>query len=138
MKKIFVLAIGLLFGIAAFAQNENGEAQPYKVYCELIARPRSFSTKVDVELDFGQANNFWSGDRRLFDEDGKAIVFNSMLDAANYMARRGWELETAFPTFEISSGSSISHATHWVMFKFVTDDSQITENLVTGDMLKKK
>ena len=90
-----------------------------------------------MELDFGQAYIFWSGDRRLYDENGKKIVFNSMLDAANYMARRGWELEEAFPIVDIANGSSESPEYHWVMSKLVTDDSQITEGLSTGDMLKK-
>ena len=29
-----------------------------------------------------------------------------MLDAANYMARRGWELEIAFPVMHINGGDS--------------------------------
>ena len=140
MKKLFALAVCLFLGAAAYAQDNvnNEQATPYKVYCEIISRPRTLSNKVDVEFDFGQASSFWSGDRRLFDENGKNIVFNSTLDAANYMARRGWQLEQAFQTFEISSGTSTSHTFHWVMAKYVTDDSQITEGLITGDMLKKK
>lgn len=139
MKKIFILIFGILLCTTSFAQEKENtqQAKPYKVYCEIITRPQVFSTKVDVELDFGQAYNFWSGDRHLYDEEGKRIIFNSMLDAANYMARRGWELEEAFPVTSISSGSSGSTDYHWIMFKLVTNDSQITEGLTTGDMLKK-
>ena len=132
MKKIVILALGLLLFSAAFAQ------EPYKVYCEIIAQTRALSNKVDVELDFGQASGFWSGDRRLYNENGKAIVFNSTLDAANYMAQRGWVLEQAFPVVSISSGDSGNPEYHWILSKTVTDPSQITEGLVTGDMLKKK
>lgn len=132
MKKLFVLAVGLLLCAVAFAQ----ENKPYKVYCEIVSHARVLSNKVDVELDFGQASGFWTGDRRLYDENGKNIVFNSMLDAANYMARRGWELEEAFPVISINSGDSGNTSYHWVMSKLVTDDSQITEGLITGDMVK--
>ena len=134
MKKVFILLVGILLSVTAFAQTKQ---ESYKVYCEIIGETHMLSSKVDVELDFGQAYSFWSSDRRLYDENGKKIVFNSMLDAANYMARRGWELEQAFPVVSISSGDSGSPEYHWIMSKMVTDDSQITEGLKTGDMLKK-
>ena len=139
MKKIFILVVGIFICATAFAQeNVNAsQATPYKVYCEIIGQTHLLSNKVDVELDFGQSYKFWSGDRRLYDENGKKIVFNSMLDAANYMARRGWELEEAYPIVDISNGNSGSPEYHWVMSKYVTNDSQITDGLTTGDMLKK-
>ena len=89
MKKVFILVVGILLCATTFAQTKQ---EPYKVYCEITGQTHLLSSKVDVELDFGQAYSFWSSDRRLYDENGKKIVFNSMLDAANYMARRGWEL----------------------------------------------
>ena len=134
MKKVFILVVGILLCATTFAQTKQ---EPYKVYCEIIGQTHSLSSKVDVELDFGQSYSFWSSDRRLFDENGKKIVFNSMLDAANYMARRGWELEVAFPVVSISSGDSESPEYHWIMSKMVVNDEQITEGLKTGDMLKK-
>ena len=139
MKKIFALVVGILLCATAFAQDIKSakKAEPYKVYCEIIGQSRSLSNKVDVELDFGQASKFWTGDRSLYDENGKKIKFNSMLDAANYMGRRGWDLEEAYPVVGFSAGSSDSPIYHWVMSKMVTDESQITEGLTTGDMLKK-
>ena len=134
MKKVFILVVGILLCATTFAQTKQ---ELYKVYCEIIGQTHSLSSKVDVELDFGQSYSFWSSDRRLFDENGKKIVFNSMLDAANYMARRGWELEVAFPVVSISSGDSESPEYHWIMSKMVENDAQITEGLKTGDMLKK-
>ena len=135
MKKLLILMVGMLLcAVAAYAQ----ETQPYKVYCEIVSSSRILSDKVNVDLDFGQASSFVSDDRRLYDENGKAIIFNSMLDAANYMARRGWELEEAFPVISISSGDSGSPSYHWIMSKLVTDDAQITEGLITGGMRKGK
>ena len=139
MKKIFVLVVGIfLLCATAYAQERVNNGEPYKVYCEIIGQSHSLSNKVDVELDFGQASAFWTGDRSLYDENGKKIKFNSMLDAANYMGRRGWDLEIAYPVVSISGGDSGSPEYHWVMSKMVTTEAQITEGLMTGDMLKKK
>ena len=139
MKKIFILVVGILLCTAVYAQENKAADQngPYKVYCEIIGQSHALSNKVDVELDFGQASKFWTGDRSLYDENGKKIKFNSMLDAANYMGRRGWDLEVAYPVVGFSAGSSDSPIYHWVMSKMVTDEAQITEGLRTGDMLKK-
>ena len=127
MRKIFTLVVAIfLLGATAYAQEKIKNDQPYKVYCEIIGQSHALSNKVDVELDFGQASKFWTGDRSLYDENGKKIKFNSMLDAANYMGRRGWDLEIAYPVVTFSGGSSDSPEYHWVMSKKVTNDSQIT------------
>lgn len=144
MTSLMVLA-GLFAGAAAFAQEPEQEQnllevqlapQAYKVYCEIIATPKFFSNKATVEMDFGQYASFWSSDRQLVDEAGNTISFNSALDAANYMARRGWNLEEVFIVQEMSKGDSGTTRYHWVMSKMVTDDSQITEGLRTRGMTK--
>ena len=132
MKKLFVLVVGMLLCAAAFAQ----EPQPYKVYCDIISNSRALSNKVDVELDFGQAAGFWTGDRRLYDQNGKAIVFNSTLDAANYMAERGWVFKQAYTITRFSKGDSGDPTYHWIMGKTVTDKSQITEGFLTAQMIR--
>ena len=112
------------------------DVKPYKVYCEIVATPKIFSNKATVELDFGQYSGFWSSDRQLVDEQGNTISFNSALDAANYMARRGWDLEEVFIVQEMSKGDSGTPRYHWIMSKLVTDASQITEGLLTRGMMK--
>ena len=71
MKKIFVLLVGLFLCVAAYAQDKATarNAGPYKVYCEIIGQSHALTNKVDVELDFGQASKFWTGDRSLYDLD---------------------------------------------------------------------
>ena len=144
MTSLMVLA-GLFAGATAFAQEPEQEQnllevqqapQAYQVYCEIIATPKFFSNKATVEMDFGQYANFWSSDRQLVDEAGNTISFNSALDAANYMARRGWDLEEVFVVQEMSKGDSGTARYHWVLSKMVTDDSQITEGLRTKGMTK--
>lgn len=145
--KIAVAALALSLCFSAKAQEiQTQDAQgilaeapaPYKVYCEITSINRIFSNKKTVELDFGQSAKFWSSDRNLVDESGKTIDFNSALDVANYMARRGWELEEAYIELNISDGTSSNPTTHWVMSKMVTSDEQITEGLLTAGMLKNR
>lgn len=64
--------------------------EPKYVYCQIIATEKFMSNKVTVELDFGQKMKVFA-DNRLKDEKGKAIVFNTNVDAMNYMGRQGWE-----------------------------------------------
>jgi hypothetical protein len=142
MKKLLttLMVLAAFFsGATAFAQEQEQEQEPmqvkpYKVYCEIIATPKFFSNKTTVELDFGQYSGFWTADRQLVDEEGNTISFNSALDAANYMARRGWDLEEVFVVQEMSKGDSGTARYHWVLSKLVTDDSQITEGLRTKGM----
>ncbi len=140
MKKILVILFVLAsLSISAFAQSEaaTSAAKPYKVYCEIISYSRNlFSNKTTVELDFGQDSNWWSTDRKLVDEHGQIINFNSILDAANYMAQRGWIFEEAYVVQSITKGDSNSPNYHWIMSKEITDPSQITEGLQTQGMTK--
>ena len=116
--------------------EKQQDVKPYKVYCEVVATPKLFSNKATVELDFGQFAGFWTSDRQLVDEQGNTISFNSALDAANYMSRRGWDLEEVFIVQDMSKGDSGTPHYHWVLSKIVTDDSQITEGLRTRGMNK--
>lgn len=136
MKKRILIALivfaGMISGVSAFAQTNE---QPHKVYCEIISTSRGmFSNKTSVELDFGQYASWWSADRNLVDENGKTIDFNSILDAVNYMAARGWVFEQMYVVQTFSKGDSETPAYHWIMSKEVTDSSQIMEGLQTrGD-----
>ena len=147
--KLYKFAL-IAFAAAAFAVNANAqdlvttatvespaspylEIQPYEVYCEIVSYSRGlFSNKTTIELDFGQYTSFWSLDRRLVDENGRDIEFNSMLDAANYMAERGWVFKQAYIVQNFTKGDSGTPAYHWIMGKVITDPAQITEGLRTA------
>jgi hypothetical protein len=53
------------------------------------------TSKVTVSIDFGQRMKFFA-DNRLKGDDGKAVVFNTMVDALNFMGSRGWEFVQAY------------------------------------------
>lgn len=54
-----------------------------------------FSTKVTVEIDFGQEKHGLYGNK-IVDENGKTITFNSMVDAVNYLSQMGWQFVQAY------------------------------------------
>lgn len=84
MKSLLSLVLLVALSWTSYAQpqsNENENKKSY-MYCEIVGMTKFMSNKVNVTLDFGQFNKFGS-DQRLRDEEGKPIVFNSMVDAMN-------------------------------------------------------
>ena len=111
MKKLLApFLLLLVFQQHSFAQTINNV--PLKdidvEYIEIVGTPTVLSTKLTIELDFGQENKFW-GNREydLRDADGKRIKFNSMIDALNFMGKNGYELIMPYivPSTSSSSGS---------------------------------
>ena len=150
MKRILLtgslMLLALFFAVAASAQDPaSGDlfapqdtaarAKPHEVFCELVSYTNGiFTNKVTVDIDFGQQTKFWSRDRALIDEAGRDIVFNSILDAANYMGERGWVFKQAYIIQSITKGDSGSPTVHWIMAKTVTSPEEITEGLRTRGM----
>ena len=114
MKKIILLAALILSGLPTL--------QAKKVYAELVGTQKGlFSKKVKVRVDFGQSVSFWKvGDMILVDENGKDIVFNSMVDAMNFMGGNGWEFVQAYT---VSEGNE--NVYRWLMMKDVNSDEEI-------------
>lgn len=106
MKKALLFVLTLLLCSSLFSQeNDTISAQVNKseliehkkyVYCEIMGREKLLSSKVSVDIDFGQSVSFWMPDRRYKDEDGKPVTFNSMVDAMNFMGSLGWEFVQAY------------------------------------------
>ena len=114
MKRfVFILASLIVFSLSASAQGR-------KVYCELLGTPKFMSTKVTISVDFGQERKFF-GDNRMVDENGNVQVFNSMVDAMNYMGSLGWEFEQAY-VVTVGGGAGASNVYHWLLSKYVGED----------------
>ncbi len=125
MKKcIFAIAVAMIFAITANAQG--------KVYCELLGTQKLLSTKVTVQVDFGQQTKLFS-DNRLVDEKGNVITFNSMVDAMNYMGTLGWEFEQAY-VVTVGGGGTASNVYHWLLSKYVGEDGD-SNTLKTKDII---
>lgn len=90
MKTLIILIL-MFVNISLFAQEK-----PKYIYCEILGFQKMLSNKVAIQISFGQKLLFFS-DRRLKDpKTGKNRVFNSMIDALNYMGKNGWEFEQAY------------------------------------------
>ena len=126
MKKMLLnIALAL---IACFVSNAQG-----KIYCELLGTQQFLSKKVTVQVDFGQQSKFFS-DNRLVDEKGEVIIFNSMVDAMNYMGTLGWEFEQAY-VVTVGTGSGASNVYHWLLSKFVGEEGD-TNAIKTKDIVR--
>jgi hypothetical protein len=79
----------------------NAQEVPKFVYCEIVGTEKLLSTKVTITVDFGQRMKLFA-DNRMKDEAGKPLVFNSMIDALNFMGKQGWEFAQAY-TITIAS-----------------------------------
>ena len=88
----FLTTICVFLMINSFAQDTTKVEQ----YCEVVATGRLLSTKVTIDIDYGEERSAWK-DNRLKDENGKLIKFNSVIDALNYLGKNEWKLVNAFP-----------------------------------------
>lgn len=78
-------------------------------YVQIVGTGKMFSSKLNIQLDFGQRDNLWSSkEHDLRDKDGSKLEFNSMVDALNFMEANGYEFETAY-TLTDSNGKSVYH-----------------------------
>ncbi|RPD41548.1 hypothetical protein [Chitinophaga barathri] len=122
MKKIIFFSL-LLLSASTYAQEK------VEKYCELIATAKMFSTKVTIEIDFGQEKKFFEfKDARIKDDLGKAKNFNSVVDALNYMGSLGWKFVDAYPLTE-GGGSKVLH----FFFKKEFLKSELTEGTAKAD-----
>lgn len=113
MKKLFsAIVLCVVLASSAFAINPD----PTYVYCDMVGYEKllSLTGKVKVSIDYGEAKTLFT-DQRIKDESGKVQSFNSMIDAMNYMAQQGWEIDQCY----VVKGDG-EMKTHWILKKKVT------------------
>lgn len=96
MKKLLLVAFMAFISITSFAQDVPVQESPTYAYCQIVGTTKLFSAKVTIEIDFGQERKLWSDKRMRNPETGEVMVFNSMIDAMNFMGQQGWEFEQAY------------------------------------------
>ena len=104
MKNVIIIAIILFSSFTSFAQTENDKVEQY---AEVVASPRLLSTKVTIDIDYGEERSIWK-DNRLKEDNGKLKKFNTVIDALNYMGKDGWKLVNAFPVL-VGTNSQVYH-----------------------------
>ncbi len=119
-KLIYVfLLFAAIFPASLSAQNpaletpaSAVEADKDYVYCLLIGRPRAFTNKISVSIDFGEERSFFQDTRLRDEQTGRIKTFNSMIDALNFMSSHGWKFVQAYVMLE----SNLSN-TYWILRK---------------------
>jgi len=67
------------------------------------------SNKVTIEIDFGQFRSIWEDNRLKDPTTGQRIIFNSMIDALNYMGDQGWEFVQAYAFWMGGNSGNVYH-----------------------------
>lgn len=100
MKTTVIFLFVMMLGISSsFSQTVNDIPlnQIDVEYIQIVGTSKFMSNKVMINIDFGQENKFWSNKETIVkEEDGKPVVFNSMIDALNFMSANGYDFETAY------------------------------------------
>ena len=112
MKKLLVFSM-VLVSFVSYGQTTKVEQ-----YCEIMSIGKMFSKKVNITIDNGEFKSIWNPSI-LKDESGNPIVFNTTIDALNFMGKNGWKLVNAFPITE--GGTNVYH----FFFKKEADISEL-------------
>ncbi len=132
MNRFILSMICLISAFIAYSQTENGTTK--SAYAELLGYQKGiFSKKVTVSIDFGQKVSFWKqgSDDKIVDENGKDVVFNSMVDAMNFMGKRGWKFVQAYV---VTEGNQ--NVYHWLLSKEIVEESEILDGFQTKAQIK--
>ncbi|TGE08165.1 hypothetical protein [Hymenobacter fodinae] len=94
-----MLCWGLLWGAQAqTVVAHSSTAKQTEEYCQVKARPK-LNGRYVISIDYGQQQKLIS--ENLFrDATGKAVEFNSAMDALNWLNTQGWEFVNAFVLVE--------------------------------------
>lgn len=114
------------------------QAQPRKYFCEIKGIEKEFSAGLKIIFDFGESSvsSIWGGlkcKQKLVDENGEEIEFNSMVDAANFMADKGWHFQQAYTS--VYSGKAIQH---WIFYKEAESKEEAGKGIMTKETYKEK
>jgi hypothetical protein len=118
MKKAILSIIIVLICTLSKGQDIKADSTKF-TYCELVGTGRLLSNKVTVQIDFGQITKFFSDNRYKDPTTGKPVIFNSMIDALNFMGKDGWEFVQAYIVTE-GSGTSSQNVYHFLLKKLTS------------------
>jgi hypothetical protein len=110
MKRFLVFLIIICVSRECISQIKNEVQDTTKyVYCQIVGTSRMLSNKVTIEIDFGQFRSIWADNRLKDPNTGERIVFNSMIDALNYMGDKGWEFVQAYAFWMGGNSGNVYH-----------------------------
>ncbi len=101
MEKLIIITFCLtVFGLSSVYSQTVNDIPIKEIdvdYIQIVGTSKLFSNKFTIEIDFGQENKYWSAkDTQVKDDNGKLVVFNSMIDALNFLSNNGYEFVDAY------------------------------------------
>lgn len=112
MKKHILISIALVWCSFINAQSFSSDTTKF-TYCEIVGIEKLMSSKIVVNIDFGQETHFFSDTRYKDPSTGKPYVFNSMIDALNFMGKDSWDFVQAYTVGDAQRG----YVYHYVLKK---------------------
>ncbi len=124
MKTIKYLSFAIFFILPLLNYAQTVNNIPIKdinvEYIQIVGTSKLMSTKVTIEIDFGQRNKLFNfNDTSVKDENGKPLELNSMIDALNFMSKNGYEFVQAY-AFNVGG----QNVYHYLMKKRTNTDSK--------------
>ena len=127
MKKFFVLFL-LFWGICyANAQNYKNDGKPYAFYCQLVGF-KNLAGQLRLKVLWDNIKD----ENNLRNEKGEKIEFYTMVDAMNYMSKRGWDYVEC-----VTYKDGANNVVHYIFRKFVSKDEEAKEGLYFESDFKK-
>lgn len=97
MKKLMITVVLLCAMFNVFSQTVGDT--PIKdietTYIQIVGTQKMLANKVVIQIDFGQKASIYN-DKTIKDENGKDVIFNSMIDALNFFYDSGYEFINAY------------------------------------------
>lgn len=129
MKRLLIL---LVIGISCWGFIFSQKT--YRAYASIIVNSSLFGKKISIDLNLGQKlASFHS--YAIIDENGKDMKFNNVIDALNYLGNNGWILQQVYTT---RWAPDDTESCHWILYKGITDDSQILDGIKVKNVNDKK
>lgn len=124
MKKIlFTTVFIVFFSVSLISQTKNEQLSSRKFIYSELTYTGNFSKNSTIEADFGEETH-WFKTKKLTNEKGKKLRFNTIVDALNYMGNEGWEL---VQIYVVPNTDNIS-TQHYVFKKEIVTETPVSEN----------
>jgi hypothetical protein len=88
-----------------FCQEKTGDRiNSNFTYCEIAGTSKLMGKNITIKIDFGQSKKFLSDKRYQDPSTGKPFVFNSIIDALNFMGKEGWKFVQEYTEGDSQTG----------------------------------
>jgi len=82
-------------------------SQAAEQYCIVMVSPKFFSSRVDIMVDYGKETNAANPQLQFETEDMKNAT--NLVDALNYMAKKGWHMVNGYSVSNAKTGNNEQH-----------------------------